>query len=181
MRIWIKAAITAGVLGGLLVGADRIALSMAESQAADRLAGRQGITGRPSVTIGDFPFLTDLVDKKLGSVQLAADQMQLSGGGRTFQLDHFTARLSGVRIADGLTSATVDSGSGSGRIGYQEVQSLMGLDARSSIGYGGPGQLKVGYEVLGQKVTATVKLRTDHNRILVDRSLTCPGWAACRA
>ncbi|MFE0458670.1 DUF2993 domain-containing protein [Kitasatospora sp. NPDC058965] len=175
MRIWIKAAVAIGVLGGLLVGADRIALSMAEGRAADKLAGRQGITGRPSVSIDDFPFLTDLVDKRLGSVHLAADQMQLSGGGQSFQLEHFTAQLNGVQVDDNLTGATVDSGSGSGRIGYQEVQRLMGLDARTSLAYGGPGLLKVGYQVLGQKVTTTVKLRTDRNRILVDSVGDLPG------
>ncbi|WP_146259007.1 LmeA family phospholipid-binding protein [Streptomyces tateyamensis] len=168
MRIWIKAAIAVSVLGGLLVGADRIALSVAEGRAADRLAGHQGITGKPSVSIGDFPFLPDLLDKHLGSVHLAAGQMQLSGAGQSFQLEGFSAQLNGVQVDDKLTGATVATGTGSGRIGYQEVQRLMGLDSRATIGYGGPGLLKVGYQVLGQHVSTTVKLRTDHNRILVD-------------
>lgn len=55
MRTWIKAAIAVLVLAGLLVGADRIAVVVAQGQAADKLAGRQGITGKPSVSIGDFP------------------------------------------------------------------------------------------------------------------------------
>jgi hypothetical protein len=175
MRIWIKATIAVGVLGGLLVGADRIALSVAEGRAADQLAGRQGISGRPSVSIDDFPFLTDLMDKRIGSVHLAADRMQLSGGGQTFQLESFSAQLNGVQVDDRLTSATVDSGTGSGRIGYQQVQQLMGLDSRASIAYGGPGLLKVGYQVAGQRVTTTVKLRTDHNRVLVDSVGDVPG------
>ncbi|WP_035846377.1 LmeA family phospholipid-binding protein [Kitasatospora azatica] len=178
MRTWIKVAVTAAVLGGVLVGADRIALSMAQSRAADELAGRQGISGRPSVAIDDFPFLTDLIDKKLGSVHLSAAQMQLTGGGRSFQLQDFSAQLNGVQVDDGLRSATVDSGHGSGRISYQEVQSLMGLDARTSIAYGGPGQLKVGYEVLGQRITTTVKLRTQGNQVLVAGVGDLPGVGA---
>jgi hypothetical protein len=61
----------------------------------------------------------------------------------------------------------VDSGSGHGLVGYQQVHDLMGLDSRITLGYGGPGQVKVGYEVLGQTMSSTVTLRNDGNRILV--------------
>ncbi|GAA1228082.1 hypothetical protein GCM10009665_18190 [Kitasatospora nipponensis] len=175
MRIWIKAAVAVLVLGGLLVGADRIALNVAEGQAADRLAGRQGLSGKPSVTIEDFPFLTDLLSRKVDRVKLSADSVQLTGGGRTFQLSDFSARLTGVQVGDDDRSATVDSGAGSGRISYQQAHDLLGLDGRSSLGYGGPGRLKVTVEVLGQKVSTTVKLRTEGNKVLVDSVGDVPG------
>ncbi|WP_181799338.1 LmeA family phospholipid-binding protein [Kitasatospora acidiphila] len=168
MRTWIKVTVPVVALAGLLVGADRVAVNVAESQAADKLAGHQGISGRPTVSIDDMPFLTDLIDQKLGKVSLSAASMTLTGnGGQSVQLHDFRADLSGVKVNSGYTSATVDSGSGHGLIGYQEVHDLMGLDSRISLGYGGPGLVKVGYEMLGQKLSATVTLQNNGNTILV--------------
>lgn len=175
MRTWIKWGIAVVVLCGLLVGADRIALSIAEGQAADRLAGRQGISGKPSVSIDGFPFLTQVIGKKLDSVRLSADSVQLSGGGRTVQLSAFAAHLNGVQVSGDYRSATVDSGTGSGRLPYQEVQNLLGLDSRTTLGYGGPGQVKVTVQVMGQKLSTTVKLRTHGNQVLVDSVGDIPG------
>ncbi|MCX4747395.1 DUF2993 domain-containing protein [Kitasatospora sp. NBC_01287] len=175
MRSWIKAAIAVLVLAGLLVGADRIAVVVAQGQAADKLAGRQGITGKPSVSIGDFPFLTDLISRKVDSVHLSGAGVQLSGAGRDFQLENFSADLKGVQVSGDYRSATVDSGTGTGRIGYQEVQTLLGLDARTTLGYGGPGLVKVTGELLGQKISTTVKLRTDGDTISVDSVGALPG------
>ncbi|MCC9306620.1 DUF2993 domain-containing protein [Kitasatospora sp. RB6PN24] len=168
MRTWIKVTVPVVLLAGLLVGADRVAVTVAEDQAADKLAGHQGISGRPTVSIDDVPFLTDLIDQKLGKVSLSASSMTLSGtGGQSVQLHDFRADLSGVKVNSGYTSATVDSGSGRGLVGYQEVHDLMGLDPRISLGYGGPGLVKVGYQVFGQTMSSTVTLKNDGNTIKV--------------
>jgi hypothetical protein len=168
MRTWIKVTVPVVVLAGLLVGADRIAVGVAEGQAADKLAGHQGISGRPTVSIDDMPFLTDLIDQKLGKVSVSASSMVLTGnGGQSVQLHDFRADLSGVKVNSGYTSATVDSGSGHGLVGYQEIHDLMGLDSRITLGYGGPGLVKVGYQMLGQELTSTVTLRNDGNVIKV--------------
>lgn len=168
MRSWIKAVSAVAVLAGLLVGADRIAVVVAQNEAADKLAGHQGITGKPSVSIGDFPFLTDLIDRKVGSLHISASAMQLSGAGQSFQLNDFAADLKGVQISGDENSATVDSGTGTGKISYQQVQTLLDLDSRMSLGYGGPDQVKVSASMLGQKLATTVKLRTEGNKVLVD-------------
>ncbi|GAB2733404.1 LmeA family phospholipid-binding protein [Kitasatospora kifunensis] len=168
MRSLIKAVIAVVVLAGLLVGADRIAVVVAQNQAADKLAGRQGITGKPSVSIGDFPFLTDLISRKVDSLHISAAAVQLSGGGQSFQLNDFAADLKGVQISGNESSATVDSGTGTGRVSYQQVQTLLGLDSRMSLGYGGPGEVKVSASMLGQKLGTSVKLRTEGNKVVVD-------------
>ncbi len=175
MRTWMKWGIAVVVLCGLLVGADRIALSIAEGQAAEKLAGRQGISGKPSVSIEGFPFLTQVIGKKLDSVRLSANSMQLSGGGQSVQLDAFTAHLNGVQVSGDYRSATVDSGTGSGRVPYQEVHSLLGLDSRTTLGYGGPGEVKVTVVVMGQKISTMVKLRTNGNQVQVDSVGDIPG------
>lgn len=175
MRTLIKVLIAVAVLVGLLVGADRFALSMAESKAADQLAGREGISGKPKVTIDGFPFLTQALDKKFDSVHLSADSVQLSGGGQSVRLDSFAAQLKGVQVSGDYRSATVESGTGSGRLPYQNVENLLGLDSRATLGYGGPGLLKVSVSVLGQPLATTVKLRTDGNKVLVDSVGSIPG------
>ncbi|MFE9424418.1 DUF2993 domain-containing protein [Kitasatospora sp. NPDC006697] len=167
MRTWIKVAIPVVVLAGLLAGADRVAVGVAEDQAAQKLADRQGISGRPSVSIEDVPFLTDLFDKKLGKVRLSAASMQVSGDGGTVRLKDFRADLSGVQVNSGYTSATIDSGSGSGLVDYRQVHDLLALDPRISLGYGGPGLVKVDYSMLGQKFSSTVTLVNEGDLIKV--------------
>ncbi|MGF1427819.1 LmeA family phospholipid-binding protein [Kitasatospora sp. LaBMicrA B282] len=178
MRTWIKVTIAVAVLAGLLVGADRIAVVVAEGQAADKLAGRQGITGKPSVSIDDFPFLTDLISRKVDSVHLSGGGVQLSGGTQNVELQDFSADLKGVRIGGDDKSATIDSGTGTGKVSYQQVQSLLALQPGTSIGYGGPGLLKVSGEVFGRKLSTDVKLTTQGNTVHVDTTGALSGLAA---
>lgn len=104
--------------------------------------------------------------------------MQLNGGGSTFQLDDFSADLKGVQVSSDYKSATVDSGTGTGLVSYQEVHSLLGLDPGITLGYGGPGLVKVTGVLFGQKLSTTVKLRTDGDTVGVDSVGTLPGLGA---
>ncbi|MFR9787212.1 DUF2993 domain-containing protein [Streptomyces sp. MB22_4] len=54
----------------LVALADRWALLYAERQAADRLKDRLHLTAAPEVRIGGFPFLTQLLDRRLDSVRV---------------------------------------------------------------------------------------------------------------
>ena len=49
------------VLLALLVGADRIALLIAESQLASRIQSSQHLNQKPDVSIAGFPFLTQVI------------------------------------------------------------------------------------------------------------------------
>jgi hypothetical protein len=71
------------VLAAFLTLADRWAVLYAEHRAADTLKARLRLTAAPEVEIGGFPFLTQLVGKRLDSVQVtvpdvAADRVTLA-------------------------------------------------------------------------------------------------------
>ena len=72
--------IIAVILGGLFVGADRLAVSMAESKAADKIKSSAGADHHPDVSIKGFPFLTQVVGKELDEVDVGVDGLTTDAG-----------------------------------------------------------------------------------------------------
>ncbi|MER7752744.1 DUF2993 domain-containing protein [Kitasatospora sp. NPDC097643] len=157
MRGWLKATIGLVVLSGLLVGADRIAVGVAEDEAADQLVSSGRMSQRPDVSIEGFPFLTQAVSMKLDDVRISSDGLTVGDGSRQVALHSFKARLSGVAVSDSMKSATVDSGTGTGLITYADLAQLLPpasqllkgssalpvpANARLTLSYGGPGKIK---------------------------------------
>ncbi|MFJ3220404.1 DUF2993 domain-containing protein [Kitasatospora sp. NPDC086801] len=157
MRGWLKATIGLVVLSGLLVGADRIAVGVAEDQAADRMVSSGRMSQRPDISIEGFPFLTQALSRKLDDVRISSDGLTVGDGGHQVALHSFKARLSGVTVSDSLKSATVGSGTGSGLISYADLAQLLppasqlmsgagklpvGGNTRLALSYGGPGRIK---------------------------------------
>ncbi|MFB7907964.1 DUF2993 domain-containing protein [Kitasatospora sp. NPDC056076] len=179
MRGWLKATIGLVVLSGLLVGADRIAVGVAEDEAADQLVKNGRMSQRPDVTIEGFPFLTQVVSKKLDDVRISSDGLTVRNNGQQVALHSFKAKLSGVEVSDSLNSATVDSGAGSGVISYQDLAQLLppasqlmggaslpvGGNARLSLSYGGPGKVKAS---LGPVSVGEATVHNTGNTITVD-------------
>ncbi|MFE7766325.1 DUF2993 domain-containing protein [Streptomyces sp. NPDC057438] len=97
----VKAVAGVAVLASFVVLADRWAVLYAEHRAADALEDRLDLAAAPEVEIGGFPFLTQLVDKRLDSVRVtvpdvAADRVSLA---------KVSATAHDVRLdAEGLTS-----------------------------------------------------------------------------
>ncbi|WP_330265968.1 DUF2993 domain-containing protein [Streptomyces griseorubiginosus] len=91
----VKTVASLAVLAAFLTLADRWAVLYAEHRAADTLKQRLRLTAAPEVEIGGFPFLTQLADRRLESVQVtvpdvAADRVTLaavSATGRDIRLD----------------------------------------------------------------------------------------------
>ncbi|WP_416484111.1 DUF2993 domain-containing protein [Streptomyces sp. CL12] len=85
----------------LLALADRWALLYAERQAADRLKDRLHLTAAPEVRIGGFPFLTQLLDQRLDSVQVTVPDVPAD----RVTLTQVTATARDIRIdGDGPTA-----------------------------------------------------------------------------
>ncbi|ARF79184.1 DUF2993 domain-containing protein [Kitasatospora aureofaciens] len=179
MRGWLKATIGLAVLAGLLVGADRIAVGVAEDEAADRLVKSGQMSQRPDVTIEGFPFLTQAVSKKLDDVRISSDGLTVRNNGQQVALHSFKAKLSGVDVSDSLNSATVDSSTGSGVITYQDLAQLLppasqllggaplpgGANSRLSLSYGGPGKVKAS---LGPVSVGEATVHNQGNTVTVD-------------
>ncbi|MGW6918787.1 LmeA family phospholipid-binding protein [Kitasatospora sp. NPDC054939] len=179
MRGWQKATIGVVAVGGLLVGADRIAVGVAEGEAADRLVKSGRMSERPDVSIEGFPFLTQALSMKLDDVRISSNGLTVGNGTRQVALQSFTAKLSGVSVSDSFSSATVDKGSGSGLIGYADLSQLMppasrllsggrlpvGGGTRPTLSYAGPGKIKA---ALGPLEIGEGTLKSQGNTVTVE-------------
>ncbi|MER7707610.1 DUF2993 domain-containing protein [Kitasatospora sp. NPDC097605] len=180
MRGWLKATIGVVVLSGVLVGADRIAVGVAEDEAAEQILKSGRMSQKPDVSIGGFPFLTQVVSQKLDDVRISSDGLTVGEGKDKVALHAFRATLSGVEVSGNMSSATVDRGSGSGLITYADLSRLLppaselvpnvgrlslGAGTRLSLSYGGPGKVKAS---LGPFPVGDAAVHNQGNTVTVD-------------
>lgn len=156
--------ITAVILGGLFVIADRVAVGFAEDEAADRLRTSEGLSSKPSVSISGFPFLTQVVGGELENVKVDIKDYEASTAGTAaaangttkIRIDDLNAEMHDVAFSGGYSSATAASATGSATISYDElvkaakaepVQVLPGVTAKvTGLSDGGNGKIKVAVE-----------------------------------
>ncbi|SDL10290.1 LmeA family phospholipid-binding protein [Streptomyces indicus] len=116
--------IIAVILGGLFVAADRIAVGIAEDEAAEQLRTSENLAEKPDVSINGFPFLTQLAGGELDDVSIGIDDYDAPADGvqggkiRIAELD---ATMRGVAFSDGYSSATADSAEGTALVAYDEL------------------------------------------------------------
>ncbi|MFJ1703613.1 DUF2993 domain-containing protein [Kitasatospora sp. NPDC088346] len=165
MRGWLKLTIGLGVLTGLLVGADRVAVGVAEDEAADQLVSSGRLNTRPHVSIDGFPFLTQALSGEFDGVHLSADGVQVSDGRQQVSVHAFKAGLSGVSVGDSYRSATVRTATGSGLISYPDAAKLVQGADRLDLSYGGPGKVKA--SVAGISI-GEGKVHSEGNTVVAD-------------
>ncbi|MFI1400124.1 DUF2993 domain-containing protein [Streptomyces sp. NPDC020681] len=138
--------IIAVVLGGIFVAADRIAVNMAESEAADKIRSSQGLRTTPEISIKGFPFLTQVVGKQLDEVDVSLAGITATAGGRTVNVTEVKAELLDVKIKNNYSSAVAGRADGSAQISYADLTKAAPKGA--TVSYAGParaakGQVKV--------------------------------------
>jgi hypothetical protein len=143
MRALRRLIIILVVLLALFAAADRIAVGVADSQIASKLQSSRNLPQKPSVSIGGFPFLTQLVGGKLDDVTVRAADMAVQGpdGGPVVTLQTFDADLKGVRLTDDYSTAVADTATGTATISYADLSSA--LPNHTTVGYGGDGKVAV--------------------------------------
>ncbi|WP_194894847.1 LmeA family phospholipid-binding protein [Catenulispora pinisilvae] len=122
-----RLAITLLVLAGLFVAADRITVGIAESQIAKRIQQSQNLESKPSVTIANFPFLTQLIGMKLDKVSVDARGVVRNN----VRVTDLHVDLNGVAPSDGFKEADVDHLSGTALFSWTDMESAaaaQGLD-----------------------------------------------------
>lgn len=147
--------VTLVVVGLLAIGGDRVAHLVATHEAEQRLAAA-GFTD-PSVDVPGFPFVTQLVRRRFGEVDLSTAGVTVSRG-RADDLDataHDVALSGGNRVTVGRLSAQAT-------IGYAEVLhrvSRTGLRLRAA----GNRQVELRRDVtvLGQTLAVVARGRVD--------------------
>jgi hypothetical protein len=138
------------VVGSLV--ADRGTKLAAERVAAGRLQNSLDTSKRPSVDLGGFPFLQELVARKFDNVTV--DMSGASGG--KVSVAHLHAVLHGVtQQGNGIHADTV---AGQGSISYDALTTAA---APLQVSYGGDGLIQVTarVNVLGRALTASASGR----------------------
>ncbi|WP_329300440.1 DUF2993 domain-containing protein [Streptomyces sp. NBC_00659] len=163
------------VLGGLFVLADRVAVGFAEDEAAGRIKSAEGLATTPDVSIGGFPFLTQVVGGELDDVKIGIKSYEASTGGTdssagTIRIDDLDAEMHGVSFNGGYSSATAGSATGSASISYAELlkaakpgptEVTPGVKAQIiGLSDGGNGKIKVTVSatVFGKKLSEPVSV-----------------------
>jgi LmeA-like phospholipid-binding len=167
------------VIGGLFVAADRVAVYIAESKAADKIKSSQGLTSTPNVSIKDFPFLTQVARKDLGEVDVDVDGVTTNAGsGETVRVTKLHAVLHDVHISNNFSSATADRATGSAHISYQDLSAAAGSGI--TVGYAGKdgagqNEVKLSGSVLGFTLTATSTIAIVNGDTIRLHAETIPG------
>jgi hypothetical protein len=146
------------VLLGLLIGADRVAASVAESQLASKIQQSQKLSQKPAVSIGGFPFLTQVASRDFGHATIDIHDLDARG----VPISHIHVDLTGVHVSSGYNSATVDNLVGTASLTYAAVSTALTKDAaigqvtvaKSSTA----GQVTAAYSLVGVQVTADVQV-----------------------
>ncbi|MET8825745.1 DUF2993 domain-containing protein [Streptomyces sp. NPDC004610] len=174
------------ILGGLFVGADRLAVYFAEDEAAGRLQTTESLAQKPDVSIKGFPFLTQLIGGTLDDVEVGIDTYQVPAGGEEqLRIDDLRANMKGVDFSGDFSSATAASATGTATIAYDELlkaarseptEVAPGVTARVvGLSDGGNGKIEVAVEVeapvIGARelsVLSTVSVEGDNVEVRTD-------------
>ncbi|SFC25964.1 LmeA family phospholipid-binding protein [Streptomyces aidingensis] len=147
------------VFGVLFTVADRLSLMFAEGEVATRARSGLGLESEPGVSIKGFPFLTQLLGKRIDHVELDISDYGVELDGRQTRLEDLSIELRNTRIAGDFSGARAERASGTGVLGYRELGELATQEVKEvhdslavEFGYAGEGQVIIQVTVLGQKL-----------------------------
>lgn len=131
--------ITAIVLVGLLVAADRIAVAVAERTAADTLQRSQQLKDRPDVSIGGFPFLTQLATGDFDRITATVHDLTVGqDSGTPLQIDTLHVVLRHVHVARDFNSARSEFSTATAVVSYASLTDAL----KTPFTYAGAGRIK---------------------------------------
>lgn len=144
--------ITLIILLILLFAADRIGLVVAENLVADRVQQSQDLGSKPSVSIGGFPFLTQLASADFANVTVEADGITRNG----LHVTTLHANLGSVRPESGYSSARVATLDGTAFINFSDLSSTVLAFSKIQVTFspGSDGMLSISATVSGQELHA---------------------------
>lgn len=139
-RRWplITAIVLVIVLGILAIG-DRVAAAVTENIMASHFQSSLNLSGKPSVSIDGFPFLTQLARRDFGTVDVNGNN--LADGQLDLATIHVTAQ--GMHINSSFNAATVDQVNGDAVITFTSVASNLNFPVRLTLSPDGPNEVRV--------------------------------------
>jgi hypothetical protein len=158
--------ITLLVIVLVLVGGDRAANAYTEDQMASQIQSSLALSGKPSVSIAGFPFLTQLAARTFNTVNVNASN-ETAGPGGQLEIASLTATLHGMHI-HGLNSATVDQFTASALVTFTALAKAGGIPQGIKLTSDGANQIKATVDILGFSSDATAKVtQVGNNKINV--------------
>jgi LmeA-like phospholipid-binding len=112
------------VLLVLVVGADRLAWKLAEREVGSQIQSSEGLSKRPDVSIGGFPFLTQVVQGRYSSVSANLEDLTAEQG---LTIDHTRVQLTGLQVPlnsllnQSLDSVPVEAATATGNVSYASL------------------------------------------------------------
>jgi hypothetical protein len=162
--------ITLIVIVVILVVGDRAANAYTENQMASQIQSSLGLSGKPSVTIQGFPFLTQLAARDFRTVNVNASNETItssSAGSGLLEIASLTATLHGLHIHS-LNSATVDQFSASALVTFTALGNVGGIPQGITLSADGPNQIKANISIGPLSDSAVAQItQTGSNQINV--------------
>ncbi|MFD9241480.1 DUF2993 domain-containing protein [Streptomyces sp. NPDC059556] len=148
--------IVAVVLGGVLVGIDRLAVAYAEDEAAGRVKLSSAKSDAVEVDIKGFPFLTQVAAERLDEVDVRMTGLTATAGDKNIRVGELNVALRDVTVTGDWSGAKAGSASGTALVSYADLTAAS--DREAVVAYGGNGKVKVtgGVKVMGRTLTRTV-------------------------
>ena len=162
--------ITLIVIVVVLVVGDRAANAYTENQMASQIQSSLGLSGKPSVTIQGFPFLTQLAARDFRTVNVNASNETIttsSAGSGLLEIASLTATLHGMHI-HGLNSATIDQFNASALVTFTALGNVGGIPQGITLSADGPNQIKADISIGPLSDSAVAQItQTGSNQINV--------------
>ncbi|MBV1935295.1 DUF2993 domain-containing protein [Streptomyces sp. BV286] len=166
LSLAVKAVIAVLVLAAFLALGDRWALLYAERTAAEKVRDQLKLSAAPEVEIDGFPFVTQVLDKRIDSVSVTVPDVEAD----RVSLAKVSATATGIRIDGGLTSirgASIPRIDGEVLLSFDDLNRELGASQVTFSGHGGDevrarGTLPVAGHDL--KLRADARIRRDGDR-----------------
>jgi len=146
------------VLIGLLIAADRIGVVVADKVVASKIQSQQHLSQKPSVSIGGFPFLTQVASRDFSHITVDIHGLVANG----IPISDVHADLRGVHVNSSYNSATADSLNATAEVSYADLSAYASKQTSDigqvTISQGTGGQLQAKMSILSFTVTAQVSV-----------------------
>lgn len=141
----------------VLIAGDRVANAVAQNTLATQLQSELSTPTKPEVSIGGFPFVTQVLGGSFSSVQVIADDATVEDATRTVSIAHLDATLTGITATDRYQNIVAGRGEATVLVDWAGVSTLAGhqvsyeADDRMRIDFSVPiGRLSIDGTITGR-------------------------------
>lgn len=110
----------------VLIAGDRVANAVAQNVLATQLQSELSTPTKPEVSIGGFPFVTQVLGGSFSSVQVTADDATVQEGATSVAIARLDATLTGITATDRYQNIVADRGEATALVDWTGVSALAG-------------------------------------------------------